>query len=127
MLLGAALFALSRYGAYMDVYEKVDPAAGRADLRRAGLALEAGALADAAGGAAVAVGGFAVRRRLELANKKFFLKYMLSSQSAILWMSALFVFSTVFYWIGLLARSDFGALGRLASCAGPRWCWAGPA
>jgi cytochrome c-type biogenesis protein CcsB len=43
---------------------------------------------------------------------------MLSSQSAILWMSALFVFSTVFYWIGLLARSPFGA------SVGSKLCWA---
>src|SRR5690606_30136543 len=55
---------------------------------------------------------------LAAAEQKFFLKYMLSSQSAILWMSALFVFSAVFYWIGLLARSDTG--GTLGS----RLCWA---
>jgi cytochrome c-type biogenesis protein CcsB len=37
------------------------------------------------------------------------LKYFLSSQSAILWMSALFVLATLFYWIGLLSRSPSGA------------------
>jgi cytochrome c-type biogenesis protein CcsB len=42
---------------------------------------------------------------------------MLSSQSAILWMSALFVFSTVFYWIGLIARSPAGA------SIGSKLCW----
>ncbi|MDR8093072.1 c-type cytochrome biogenesis protein CcsB, partial [Burkholderia gladioli] len=42
---------------------------------------------------------------LSRADSTFFLKYFLSSQSAILWMSALFVFATVFYWIGLLSRS----------------------
>jgi hypothetical protein len=63
---------------------------------------------------------------LDAANQKFFLKYMLSSQSAILWMSALFVFSTVFYWIGLLAgRRSAPASAR--ACAGPPWCWALPA
>jgi cytochrome c-type biogenesis protein CcsB len=55
---------------------------------------------------------------LDMANKKFFLKYLLSSQSAILWMSAMFVFSTVFYWGGLLARSPFGA------SVGSKLCWA---
>jgi len=55
---------------------------------------------------------------LELANSKFFLKYMLSSQSAILWMSTLFVFSTVFYWIGLVSRSPFGG------AVGSSLCWA---
>ncbi|MBU9424702.1 c-type cytochrome biogenesis protein CcsB [Burkholderia gladioli] len=46
---------------------------------------------------------------LSRADSTFFLKYFLSSQSAILWMSALFVFATVFYWIGLLSRSPTGA------------------
>jgi cytochrome c-type biogenesis protein CcsB len=35
---------------------------------------------------------------------QFLLKYLLSSQSAILWMCALFAFATVAYWVGLLAR-----------------------
>lgn len=55
---------------------------------------------------------------LEMANQKFLLKYLLSSQSAILWMGTLFLLSTVFYWIGLAARSDFG------SSVGSILCWA---
>jgi cytochrome c-type biogenesis protein CcsB len=46
---------------------------------------------------------------LARADSTFFLKYFLSSQSAILWMSALFVFATFFYWVGLLSRSPTGA------------------
>ena len=49
----------------------------------------------------------------------FWLKYFLSSQSAILWMSVLFFMSTVFYWIGLFSRSETGT--RLGS----RIAWAG--
>ncbi|MCA8254981.1 c-type cytochrome biogenesis protein CcsB [Burkholderia sp. AU31624] len=50
---------------------------------------------------------------LARADSAFFLKYLLSSQSAILWMSALFVLATIFYWIGLLARSASGsAIGQ---------------
>jgi hypothetical protein len=55
---------------------------------------------------------------LDAANRKFFLVYMLSSQSAILWMSTLFVFSTVFYWLGLASRSPFGG------AVGSALCWA---
>jgi hypothetical protein len=40
---------------------------------------------------------------LDNGSKKFWLRMMLSSQSAILWMSVMFVISTVFYWIGLPA------------------------
>jgi cytochrome c-type biogenesis protein CcsB len=43
------------------------------------------------------------------ADKTFLLKYFLSSQSAIIWMSALIFFATASYWIGLLARSEFSA------------------
>ncbi|HEY5799097.1 MAG TPA: c-type cytochrome biogenesis protein CcsB, partial [Burkholderiaceae bacterium] len=56
---------------------------------------------------------------LDAGNKKFFLKYMLSSQSAILWMSAMFFLSTLFYWGGLIARSEFGG------SVGSKLCWAG--
>ncbi|CAN0618006.1 Cytochrome c-type biogenesis protein CcsB [Burkholderia multivorans] len=50
---------------------------------------------------------------LARADSSFFLKYFLSSQSAILWMSALFVLATLFYWIGLLSRSATGgAIGQ---------------
>ena len=55
---------------------------------------------------------------LDMANKKFFLKYLLSSQSAILWMSTLFFLSTLFFWGGLITRSDFGA------SIGSKLCWA---
>jgi hypothetical protein len=40
----------------------------------------------------------------------FGLKYFLSSQSAILWMSMLFFMSTAFYWIGMFARGPAAAL-----------------
>ncbi|MGU7769081.1 c-type cytochrome biogenesis protein CcsB [Burkholderia sp. MR1-5-21] len=50
---------------------------------------------------------------LARADSAFFLKYFLSSQSAILWMSALFVLATIFYWIGTLTRSETGgAIGQ---------------
>ena len=117
-LLAAALFALSRYGAFMDGYEKVILVLTAPTFALLGwhwkpvrwlmplvALLSLWAISLYAG-------------NLELANQKFFLKYMLSSQSAILWMSTLFVFATVFYWIGLFARSDFG------SSVGSRLCWA---
>ena len=45
----------------------------------------------------------------------FGLKYFLSSQSAILWMSMVFFISTVFYWIGMFARGEGTALSLLGS------------
>ncbi len=118
VLLAASLFALNRFGAFMDGYEKVILVLAAPTFAALGwhwkpvrwlMALIAlltfWAISLYAGS-------------LDMASKKFFLKYMLSSQSAILWMSALFVFSTVFYWIGLVARSDFGA------SVGSKLCWA---
>jgi cytochrome c-type biogenesis protein CcsB len=44
---------------------------------------------------------------LARAEQSFALKYLISSQTAIMWMSALLFMATGAYWIGLLARSDF--------------------
>jgi cytochrome c-type biogenesis protein CcsB len=44
---------------------------------------------------------------LARAEQVFVLKYLISSQTAIMWMSALLFMATGAYWIGLLARSDF--------------------
>ncbi|MDR3213846.1 MAG: c-type cytochrome biogenesis protein CcsB [Azoarcus sp.] len=44
---------------------------------------------------------------LARAEQVFFLKYLLSSQTAIAWMSACFFIATGAYWLGLVARSDF--------------------
>lgn len=117
LMLGA-LFALSRYSGFMDAYEKVILVLAAPTFALVGwhwkpmrwllplvalLSLAAVGLYDG---------------NLQAANQKFFLKYMLSSQSAILWMSALFVFSTVFYWVGLLSRNNFG------NSVGSGLCWA---
>ncbi|MBJ7310268.1 c-type cytochrome biogenesis protein CcsB [Rugamonas sp. CCM 8940] len=118
-LLAASLFALNRYGAYMDVYEKGILLAAAPTFAALGwhwkpvrwliplmalLALYAIALYEG---------------NLDLANKKFLLKYMLSSQSAILWMGTMFFLSTLFYLLGLVSRSPFG------SSVGSALCWAG--
>ncbi len=54
---------------------------------------------------------------LARADQVFMLKYFISSQSAILWMSVLFFMSTAFYWVGMFTRAGdtFELLGsRLA-------------
>lgn len=42
----------------------------------------------------------------ELAETNFFLKYLLSSQLAIMWMSTLFVMATLIYFLGLFTSSE---------------------
>ncbi|MFZ6746900.1 c-type cytochrome biogenesis protein CcsB [Undibacterium sp. JH2W] len=114
----ASLFALSRFGGYMDVYEKgivllAAPTFALLGWHWKSVRTLMLILAVLSLLAIQMYGG-----SLEMANKKFFLKYLLSSQSAILWMSTLFILSTLFYWGGLIARSDFGA------SVGSVLCWA---
>jgi cytochrome c-type biogenesis protein CcsB len=56
---------------------------------------------------------------LARAESVFWLKYFLSSQSAILWMSVLFFMSTLFYWIGMFARGQ----GDTMALIGSRLTW----
>lgn len=119
VLCAGALYAFNRFGAYMDYYEK-------------GILL-ASAPAFAALGwywkplrwlmpltFALALAGVSMYGgQLASADTRFWLKYMLSSQSAILWMSTMFFLSTLFYWGGLVARSPFGG------AVGSKLCWAG--
>jgi cytochrome c-type biogenesis protein CcsB len=53
--------------------------------------------------------------QLANADKVFWLKYFLSSQSAILWMGVLFFMSTAFYWIGMFAKGEAATMERLGS------------
>ena len=55
----------------------------------------------------------------QAAAQDFFLKFLVSSQSATMWMSALFVLATAVYFLALFSRSDF--VGRVASAI----TWAG--
>ncbi|MCP1673450.1 cytochrome c-type biogenesis protein CcsB [Natronocella acetinitrilica] len=52
---------------------------------------------------------FAVSRypTLSAGTEDFFLNYLVSSQSAIMWMCALFPAAMVFYFVGLIARAPF--------------------
>ena len=60
---------------------------------------------------------------LARAEQVFWLKYFLSSQSAILWMSMVFFISTVFYWAGMLIPSQ----GDQMESLGSRMAWVGVA
>ncbi|RJF99712.1 c-type cytochrome biogenesis protein CcsB [Noviherbaspirillum saxi] len=118
LLLAGALFAFNRYSPYMDVYEKgilllSAPTFAWLGWQWKPVRWLMAVLAILAFSAIALYGG-----ALEAANSKFFLKYALSSQSAILWMSTLFFLSTLFYWGGLITKSDFGG------SVGSKLCWA---
>ncbi|MDO8742829.1 MAG: c-type cytochrome biogenesis protein CcsB [Polaromonas sp.] len=109
------LYAFARYNAFMDVYEK-------------GILLGAIPAVIAMGwfwrplrALMLLVAGFSLlgivsyQGDLARAEQVFWLKYFLSSQSAILWMSVLFFMSTAFYWIGMFARGQSGTMELLGS------------
>ncbi|MEI8169616.1 MAG: c-type cytochrome biogenesis protein CcsB [Rhodoferax sp.] len=108
-------FAFSRYNAAMDVYEK--------GILLASLpsAIMLGWFWRPLRTLMLAVAGFSllgvVSYQGTLANAEtvFWLKYFLSSQSAILWMSMLFFMSTIFYWVGLFAKGQGDAIALVAS------------
>ncbi|MFN3750193.1 MAG: c-type cytochrome biogenesis protein CcsB [Thiobacillus sp.] len=102
---GVAAFA--RYGAFMDGYERGILLAAIPAVTLFGwswksfrpLFLIVGALS------LFALGLY--DGKLARMEEVFFLKYLISSQAAIMWMCALFWLATLAYWAGLLARSDF--------------------
>lgn len=122
MVVGGGIFAFSRYGAGMDVYERgillgAMPAAialgwfwGALRVLMLGVAaasLCAISLYDRQ------MDGFGAD--LAQGEKVFMLKYFLSSQSAIMWMCVLFFMSTAFYWAGFAAKRADNTAVRIGS------------
>ena len=115
LVVAGAVFAFQRYHASMDIYEKWILAGTAPVLIGLGwfwrplrtLMLVVAGLSLLA---VVSYGG-----DLRRADSVFWLKYFLSSQSAILWMSMIFFMSTVFYWLGMFSRGQSEALEGIGS------------
>jgi cytochrome c-type biogenesis protein CcsB len=118
VLAAGALFALNRYGDFMDIYEKGILLASAPVFIGLGWYWKSSRVLMLLifGVSLWAISLYA--GNLDMAQSRFFLKYLVSSQSAILWMSFLFGLSTLFYWGGLIARSNFGGT------VGSGLCWA---
>jgi len=127
VLLGGG-YAFSRYHASMDVYEQGILTCAVPALIALGwfwkplrwLCVSAGAATLAA----IALyqqhpGNYGAD--LAAADKVFWLKYMLASQSAMLWMSALFCMSTLAYWGGFFTRRGEQSTAELL---GSKLAWA---
>ncbi|WHZ12662.1 MAG: Cytochrome c-type biogenesis protein CcsA/ResC [Burkholderiaceae bacterium] len=119
LVLAGGAIAFSRYGTYMDVYERgILFAAMPAAIwlgwfwRPLRLLMMAAAALALLGIWSYQVDG---QGSLARADQVFWLKYFLSSQSAILWMSLLMFMSTAFYWLGMFGRSRSGAMELIGS------------
>lgn len=108
LVVGAG-YALVHYNAHMDYYDKAVMIGTVPALITLGWRWKPARLMMASIAVLALLSIQIYQGDLARADSAFFLKYFLSSQSAILWMSALFVLATTFYWIGLLARSESGA------------------
>jgi len=114
-----ALFAFQQYHGAMDVYEKSILVGAVPMVIWLGwfwrplrnLMLVVAALALLAIYSYQGEAGADLRR----GDSVFWLKYFLSSQSAILWMCVIFFMSTVFYWGGMFIRGQQDALEGLGS------------
>jgi cytochrome c-type biogenesis protein CcsB len=108
-------FAFAQYAEYMDVYEKAILVGAVPSAIWIGWfwrPLRALMLATAAF-SLLAIWSY--QGNLANAESVFWLKYFLSSQSAILWMSVIFFMSTIFYWIGMFSPDQAPAMERLGS------------
>ena len=127
LVVAGGLYGFAKYNAYMDVYEK-------------GILFAAMPAAIAMGWfwrplrvLMVVVVGFALlgiasyqvdgAGNLARADQVFWLKYFLSSQSAILWMSVLFFMSTIFYWIGMFAGREGSGQSAAFESMGSKIAW----
>ena len=119
LVVAGGLFAFTRYNAFMDVYEKgillgtIPAAIWMGWFWRPLRALMLGVAACAL--LAIFLYQGADGGSLARAEDVFLLKYFLSSQSAILWMSVLFFMSTAFYWIGMFAGGERQTMMRIGS------------
>jgi len=119
LVVASGVFALMRYSAYMDVYELGILVGAMPAMIALGwfwrplrTLMVAVAALSLLGINLYQVGGQA---QLARAEQVFLLKYFLSSQSAILWMSVLVFMSTVFYWGGVVARTGGDAFELIGS------------
>ncbi|MBC7600741.1 MAG: c-type cytochrome biogenesis protein CcsB [Polaromonas sp.] len=115
LTLAGGLYAFFKYSAFMDIYEKgILLGAIPAVVAMAWFWRPLRALMLVVAGFSL-LGIVAYQGDLARAEQVFWLKYFLSSQSAILWMSMLFFMSTVFYWLGMFARGQSDTMESLGS------------
>lgn len=113
ILVAGSVFAYVKYAHYMDVYD-------------IGILFSAAALFSymgwqwkSLGKLVLAIGVISLisislyQGEQARATQVFLLKYLISSQSAIMWMNVLFVLAMATYWFALYKRSDFA--GKVAS------------
>jgi cytochrome c-type biogenesis protein CcsB len=112
-LMAGAVFAFTRYAQYMDVYELSFLFGAAITFSYLGWRWKN--LAKLVVGIAI-ISLYAInlyQGEQARAGEVFFLKYLISSQSAVMWMNVLFILAMATYWFAMFKRSEFA--GRVAS------------
>jgi cytochrome c-type biogenesis protein CcsB len=113
VLAAGAIFAYTKYSHFMDIYEVGFLFGAVAVFSYLGWRWKG--MAKLVLGVGV-ISLFAINMyhgNQSRATEAFFLKYLISSQSAIMWMNVLFILAMLTYWFAMFKRSEFA--GRVAS------------
>lgn len=113
LLVAGALFAYNKYAHYMDVYETGFLFVFAAVFSYLGWQWKSfGKLV--LGVATISLFSISLYHGDQArATQSFFLKFLISSQTAIMWMNVLFILAMLTYWFAMFKRSEF--TGRVAS------------
>jgi len=112
-LMAGAIFAYQQYGSYMDAYETGFLFGAAIGFSWLGWYWKPVRLLIM-GVAVISI--FAINLyggSQSRAEEVFLLKYLISSQSAVMWMNVMFMLAMLTYWLSLFSRSEFA--GKVAS------------
>ncbi|HWU67067.1 MAG TPA: c-type cytochrome biogenesis protein CcsB, partial [Methylophilus sp.] len=109
LLLAGGIFSYQRYAGFMDVYEVSFLFGAVAVFSYLGWRWSA--IARLVLGVAVLslIGVYSYQGDLANGSQRFLLKFLLASQSAVMWMNVLFVLAMLTYWLALFQKSAFTA------------------
>jgi cytochrome c-type biogenesis protein CcsB len=113
LLLAGAIFAYGQYGSYMDGYETGFLFGAVVVFSWLGWYWKPVRLLIIGVGAVSLFSISLYNGSQARAEEVFLLKYLISSQSAVMWMNVLFILAMLAYWLALFAKSAFA--GKVAS------------
>lgn len=108
VVLLAGVYAWQQYQRYMDIYEEGILFGTAVSLVALGWYWKSTRWFSVVVGAVSVFALWLYSGDIAKAETNFFLKFMLSSQSAIAWMGALYFMATAAFLLGLVAKSEFG-------------------
>lgn len=109
LLLAGGMFSYQRYAGFMDMYEVSFLFGAVALFSYLGWRWSAIARLVLAVAVLSLLGVYSYQGDLANSGQRFLLKFLLASQSAVMWMNVLFVLAMLTYWLALFQKSAFTA------------------